>query len=236
MPRRALRGVAVLLATVSMTSPCASQAAGVSVWDTSGARPVECRAIDSANPSKASGGCMVEAKTGRPIRVRVRSMVGDLTFGNCVYPHTLRIDGSGRTANDIRKVDGPRPCNDIRPCWSKRSEPFANQPFLTWSGQIRLDARGQIHNHVDACFETCMGRFEGDVDIALEPARAIRRAVVSRDLLGGTGFELDGYWNADLGEIDVRPSAGPSAAVAPSVLLGSLGASLGLSLGGARDR
>lgn len=206
MRRLALGAVAVALVAV-LAQAATATAAGVTVWDTSKDTAARCPAIDGSNSHKAKGGCAARAKTGSPIQVLVRSMVGDLVFGKCVYPHALRIDGAGRTALDVTKVDGPRPCNDIRPCWSKEPTPFDNQPFLTWHGRLRTDPDGSLHNDVDVCLETCMGRFTGTVDMRVTRTGDRARATISNELLGMTGMELDGHWSVELPDIEIRAAA-----------------------------
>lgn len=210
MSRSVLRATAVMLAVV-FAQPATAAAADVTVRNGSGDKASECPAIDDSNPRKAKGGCIAKARTGSPIQVLVRSMVGNLVFGHCVYPHVLRIDGMGRTALDIGKVDGPRPCNDIRPCWSREPTPFDNQPFLTWKGQLRIDADGALHNDVEVCLETCMGRFMGTVDMHIQRTGDRARATLSNELLGMTGVDLDGHWNVDLDGIEIRADGDPPA-------------------------
>jgi hypothetical protein len=221
-------GAAAITLTFAFTQAVTATAADVTVWDSSKSAAAKCPEIDDSNPRKAKGGCVARAKTGSPIQVLVRSMVGDLVFGKCVYPHALRIDAAGRTALDIGKVDGPRPCNDIRPCWSKEPTPFDNQPFLTWNGQLRTDANGVLHNDVDVCLETCMGRFTGTVDMRMERTADRARATISNELLGMTGMELDGYWNVELPGIEIRSGSDQEA---PAVDESSSGLSALLSAG-----
>lgn len=195
--RHALRSVVACL--VLMAAPAMADGA-VTVWDTSGKRPQPCPAVDADDPRALSGGCLVEMHTGA-ITILIRSVVGDVEFGTCLYEHDMRIDGSGRTYLEGIKGGGPSPCNDMGAC--------DHEDELPWHGQIEAAPNGRLTHVVDACFDTCMGQFIGELELGLKRVGGRWQQNADRGVLvGDSGYQLDGIWDMEQRHIDIRPSGG----------------------------
>jgi hypothetical protein len=210
-----LRSLTLLLLLLLAAAPLASPATGlaatggaVTVWDTSGGAPKRCTAIDTSDPQgDFEGGCVVDMH-GQGIDTTVRTVVGDMRFGSCTYEHNLRIDGSGRTLVEGMQPGGPRPCNDMGACYHEEVEP--------WEGQIEVDRDGRLIHVVAACFDTCMGQFEGEMTFHLRRSGGVWRQRASEEQAGSSGYVLDGSWEMEQRSIDIRPAG----AAAPARMSG----------------
>ena len=190
---------AVLAATLlGVAAPAA--AAKVTVLDTSGARPKPCPAIDAGDPAKPSGGCAIETAGVGDVEIVIRTVVGDMLFGDCSYDLDMRVDGTGRTYIPSPTVGGPSPCNDMNSCYHEDQRP--------WSGQIEAGAGGRLTHVVDACFDTCMGQFRGKLRLGLERVDGRWTQTADRALTGDSGYQLDGRWKLQPCTFDIR-TAGP---------------------------
>jgi hypothetical protein len=188
--------VVVFLAAGASAS--AATGGSVTVWDTSGERRVACPPIEAAKPRAPRGGCVVETNS-RPIDIVIRSVVGDMEFGTCVYDFDLRVDGSGLTYLENIVAAGPSPCNDMKACDNDHPKP--------WRGQIEAGQDGRLTHVVDACFDTCMGQFVGKLELDLERVGGRWALLADRALVGGSGYRLDGGWDMEGGGIDFDAGA-----------------------------
>lgn len=198
--RRIALFAAGLAAAAGLLLPAAPAQAegGVTVWDTSGKRPAPCPAIDDSNLRKLRGGCLVDMDSSG-FDIVVRSIVGDMVFATCEYWHDLRVDGSGRTYLESIDPGGPYPCNDLNACDHK--------DVLPWRGRIEAAADGRLTHVVDACFDTCMGQFAGELRLELKQVEGRWVQTADRALVGDTGYQLDGGdWTMLQRGLDIRPS------------------------------
>jgi hypothetical protein len=142
------------------------------------------------------GGCELRA-TGRDVELGLMAVVGPVFFGSCYFDFTLSVDGSGRTLISDVFVYGTSPCTDGQGCVAG---PVAtgDRAALPWPGRLRERADGRLVNVVDACFDTCLGRFRGRLELELRHARGGWRAVASRALVGTSGWRVDGSWELDM--------------------------------------
>jgi hypothetical protein len=203
--RRALALVVAALAVMA-TSPAMSAAAdgAVTVWKASGEHPAPCPAIDASDPSHPRGGCFVEMHT-RDIAIVIRSVVGDMQFGTCSYEHDMRVDGQGRTYLDGISAGGPNPCNDMNACYHEDAKP--------WRGRIEAGPDGRLTHVIDACLDTCMGQFVGQLRLSLKRIGGRWEQTADHALVGDSGYQIDGSWYMER-DVDIRPadSAGGEAA------------------------
>jgi hypothetical protein len=190
--RRAMLTVLAIAATLAVTLPDGGSArdaegkaksTGDDVAGRGGCPPIR---IAEDYPEDIEGGCELSA-TGRGIDLVVKTMVGEMRFGTCDVNYTVRAESSGRTVVHQIQVRGDTPCNDADAC-------FTDESFLPWHGRIVEDGRGNLRHELDACFDTCMGRFEGKLVLPLtRDARGWRADATTADL-GTSGLELDGRW------------------------------------------
>lgn len=187
----------------------AAAAGAVTAWDTSGKRPRPCPAIDASNPRRPRGGCLVEMDS-HDLEIVVRSVVGDMQFGTaCLYSHDMRVDGQGRTYLEGMDGGGPSPCNDTDACDHEDIRPMR--------GRIEAAPDGRLTHVVDACFDTCMGQFVGELRLGLKKVEGRWVETADRALVGDTGYQIDGDWSMGQRDLDIRParsSAGGEAAEA----------------------
>jgi hypothetical protein len=179
-----------------------------------GADRVPCPAV-RADGLSATGGCAVDARGGR-VSFRVLSAVGVIEFANCRVAHTIYMDRGGRTLVDDFAVHGQQPCSDIDACWKgddrEQSYPWKGRLIRYGGGSIRAGG-GDLRHDVQACFDTCMGRFEGIVSISLDPTARdwskpdlprSRRATAPGRTLGSSGLQLDAAWTIDMYDVDIK--------------------------------
>lgn len=200
------RAAVVLAAILTLSGALATVAnAEVAVWDVAGSERARCPDIDVSDPKRPRGGCVVPVR-GHGMTVTVRTLVGDIDFATCDYPHDLRVDGSGQTYMEDVYFNGPPPCNDMRPCM--KDDP------LPWRGRLEDAGDGRIEHVVDACFDTCMGVFRGELRLDFRQRRDFfsgRRFWLERasaELLGDSGLGLDGSWQLRSKTIDVTVGDG----------------------------
>lgn len=193
--RRGLLCLAVLAASLVVAAPAAAK---VTVWDTSGPRPAPCPAIDVSDPKQPRGGCVVETVATGDVEIVIRTVVGDMLFGDCSYDLDMRVDGSGRTYLQEVAVGGPSPCNDMNSCDRRNPKP--------WRGQIEAGPGGRLTHVLDACFDTCMGQFAGELRLDLKRVGGRWVQTADRAVTGDSGYQLDGRWRLAPSDLDIRPS------------------------------
>jgi hypothetical protein len=169
----------------------------VAVWNVARARPAPCPPIDRTYPTMPIGGCKVAVESG-PVAVTIRSAIGDMRIESCTFKLELLVDASGATMADGIRVSGDSPCNDLGACDYKEPRP--------WRGRIERGEDGRLHHVLDACFDTCFGRFVGELTLSLERiAPGVWRQRADRALVGRSGYQLDGAWRVGRGGVDFRP-------------------------------
>lgn len=196
--RRRSSVVLALLGAVLLAAAGARPAAAedVRVFDTSGPRPVPCPPVDVSNPREPRGGCGTDV-VPEGTEIVVRSVIGDMLFGTCSYGLDMLVDASGRTHVVNIAVGGPNPCNDMNACYHEDIRP--------WRGQIEAGPDGRLTHVIQACFDTCMGQFVGELRLGLERDGDGWRQTADQAQVGDTGYQLDGYWRVTEGDIDIRP-------------------------------
>lgn len=196
---RWLLGLLTALIIVLATAPLAHGVAanGVTVWKAGGAEREPCPDIE-VRGGKVRGGCVVSLASGVTVDIAVRSMVGDMKFGTCSVNHEMRVDSRGNTRIDVLAIEGPNPCNDGGLCYRKNERP--------WTGKIQAAPGGQLAHVIDACLDTCMGQFAGELRLGLSRVDGSWVETADRALVGDSGYRLDGEWKIGGPKIDIVPS------------------------------
>jgi hypothetical protein len=208
----------LLVLLIALTAmPASAQGAdaapggGVRVSDGAGARQAPCPAIDASDPLAPQGGCKVDMAS-RDVAIVIRTVVGDMHFGTCSYEHDMLVDGAGRTYLVGITSGGPNPCNDMGVCDHENAKP--------WRGRIESGPDGRLAHVVDACFDTCMGQFVGEMRLGLERVDGRWVQTADRALAGDSGYQIDGGWDVTEGDLDIRPSGSASGEAAGAWLTG----------------
>lgn len=130
----------------------------------------------------------------------IRTLAGELPFARCLYNYDLQVDGSGRTRMSGIISAGENPCNDVRPCKN------ATRPgWAPWEGRIVREPDGGLLHRVDACIDTCLGQFKGQLVMRLDKRGRAWRASVRRDFVGTSGFVLEGgEWDWRIPGLELR--------------------------------
>jgi hypothetical protein len=115
----------------------------------------------------------------------VLSAVQELTFSRCVVEFELLVDGAGRVKVHHLSMLGQRPCNDLDACFVRGFMAPA------WDGAIESGRGGPVLR-LDACLDTCLGRFRGPLEMPLRRERGRLWLDGSRARVGSSGWTLDG--------------------------------------------
>jgi len=167
-----------------------------------------CPAVEISG-RRVTGGCRVEAREA-PGRFAALTLLGDHGLAECLVSFELRIGGSGElAATEVYSSDlrDPRAlssgvseaCGDVLAC--RRSVGPTGYPtpedILPWSGRL-IAFDGGLVAELDACFDTCMGRFEGPLSLDVTgSAERGWRIGARRAAAGESGFEVSGGWRLE---------------------------------------
>ena len=146
-----------------------------------------CPDVDPGDLTKLRGGCRTVARGD--VRFVVRTIFGTSRFAHCKIRTLLRADGEGRTWMMPLKISNNGVCGDVDFCADRAGKRQA------WAGALRrTDA---IRHRVNMCFRTCIGRFEGPVE--LDVARDGRgwRLDAVHDGVGTGAWEVHGDWTIE---------------------------------------
>ena len=118
---------------------------------------VPCGSIDDSDPTQVSGGCVGRVDSGS-IEISLSNVSGTWSLPACSIDFAIHVGSTGHNRLAGIRFDG-NSCSDISPC-SRDGDPLA------WEGQFHpLASPNQVHNHVDACLETPLGRIEGPTSV-----------------------------------------------------------------------
>jgi hypothetical protein len=152
---------------------------------------------------EARGGCVVETRAER-VRLTVLSSLGGMQFATCGVGMTLHFGPRGRVAvADVTITSLKGPCADAVACLG-RTGPDGELNRLPWIGEIHGDGDGDLRLAVDACLDTCIGRFEGRLTWSLVRAERTWRLRADRAPIGESGFVWDGEWRFRGEAVDLR--------------------------------
>jgi hypothetical protein len=200
------RALGLLIAAITVMflvgAPQAVARDGVKAFDARGGEKQPCPTLEIGGFAGTSGGCEAFATSGRA-EIVVLTMFGPLDFATCDIQFSLYVGPDGRTViRDLVAfgVELNSPCGDILPCRRDVVEK------LPWPGRI-ITAGHRYRNVADACFDTCLGRFEGRLMFDLLPSRAGGwRLRAAQAVAGASGFRIDGAWALKAGGLELRPS------------------------------
>lgn len=145
------------------------------------------------------GGCALEVSAA-DTTFEVVTMFGDHSLGECPMLLRLQIgpEGSIGIADLTLLASSGRsagPCADIDACRRRLPDGRWTDDKLAWRGRL-TSSEGRFTATVDACFDTCLGRFEGRATLRLSPTRQGGwRLRASRTTVGTSGLELSGSWD-----------------------------------------
>jgi hypothetical protein len=154
---------------------------------------------------EAHGGCKLTASSKR-ITFAVLTALGDNALARCEVMFSLFISGDGRLAVDDLAIGARNPfldgaCGDILPC-RRDTQLLTPEQKVPWGGRLVTGKNGSVVAHIDACFDTCVGRMKGRTELPLSrSARGALRLRAARSPVGLSGFEMDGTW-------ELRPPRG----------------------------
>lgn len=177
----AFAGAALLAWSLSAGSPAERTAEAVVAGPAAGAEP--CPRLVRRSPGLIEGGC--EVRVDGELALTAMTLVGPLRFARCDVEGLLRVGGDARTALSDIAIIGQQPCNDVTPC-------FGEEHTFPLEGRVVARPDGSLLHVLDACFDTCLGRFAGELELPLRRSAAGWRMDAQRAVVGLSGWELDG--------------------------------------------
>lgn len=186
MRRRLALLVLVASAVAAGTVPHVVNAAPVKVTDAKTGQP--CSKIVVESPVVATGGCELRTIAGG-IDMAIVSPLSHFVFATCGLGYNIRIDGSGKTLLETVRVFGLSPCFDVEACFPGSRE--TKQYTYRWKGRIRA-VGDRLEHIIDACMDTCVGRFEGRIVTNLRRTDRGWRASTEVGSVGSSGWQMRG--------------------------------------------
>jgi len=148
----------------------------------------------------AQGGCVLEAEG--TFQFTVLHAFGDRLYASCDLNLLLQIDGQGKfIVTSVGSARGVEPagdtCGDIYMCGNGDGE------SALWRGRVVSTRGGMRARVVNACFDTCLGRFAGPVSAPLSSLSGEKiRLKLRLAALGTSGLALSGHWDLKRGGRD----------------------------------
>lgn len=187
--------MAALIVFVGAAFFCTSAIAadGVRVWDSAARPPRPCPEVQMIT-GLPGGSCVVRAVASMDLKVA--TAIAQFPFATCSIEYNVRIDRTGRTLVSELEFDGKSPCPDIRPCFPDPVYVLSESLGPPWKGRIVKTGEGRYEHRVDACVDSCLGRFEGKLVLRLERQGVGWRALTQRGgPVGLSGLSLGtGSW------------------------------------------
>lgn len=163
--------------------------------------PSPCPPLRATDAGELRGGCVVRASS-TTVEMSVLSVVEELPFGSCYFSYDLRIDARGRVALTDLAIGGASPCNDAPPCFEERTI-AKDVSFPPWRGRLVARDGEALDIVVDACLDTCMGRFAGLLEIRMDLTDGGSTAWAANASIGDSGWRLNGSWGLDADHIAI---------------------------------
>lgn len=113
-----------------------------------------CGRVSASDRARVRGGCLGRIRGGR-LDLSVATVAGSLPLATCDIAARVHVDARGRNWIDSIEISGRR-CSGIRSC-------ARGGRGRTWAGQFHRNIPGQVHDHVDVCLETPLGRVAGAI-------------------------------------------------------------------------
>lgn len=217
--RAAIGGVALLTAwsLIAATAHAPASGAGaletepLEAFDASRGAPRPCAPVELGGRFVA-GGCRAVA-TAFETPLSIRTPFGKTSFGDCTTTLDVTIGRDARIWLDNIRIGGPSPCNDIRPCappavLARMDDPYDDLPLAKaypWRGRLTSAAGdAAFRGEVVVCFDTCVGRYEGPVEIRIERKAAGWRMRADDAGVGDGGLTIDGDWSLGPAKLELR--------------------------------
>lgn len=146
-----------------------------------------CPALSDQEFPQVSGGCEVHAASSIPAQLAVLTPLGYFAFEKCSISYRVLADRAGRTWTDTFDATGhpDSACGDVNACFDK------DGTLVPWKGRLRSDGEGGFIHRMNACVNTCVGSFTGDLVIRMRPqGKGWRAEPVNGG--GQTGFRFAG--------------------------------------------
>ncbi len=185
--------VAALLWTLALAAMSASATGAPSqtkVIDESRPAPRPCSQIRNVTPYYLKGGCILE-EVGWGVDAYVLTAIGEIKLAHCDLFIDIHVDGDGRAMVDGFGGAGGT-CDRLNVCFSGANR-LARVPF---NGRLYRDRAGELHQHIDMCLDTTIGRFRGGFDIPLQDDyEGVWRSKRGISIpVGSSGMRLVGKW------------------------------------------
>jgi hypothetical protein len=164
-------------------------------------RRIDCPPVDTSILPTVTGGCSVEF-TGRRLTLWAGTVAGAFPFTDCSAKYTAQIARDGEMWIDDFSIRGDRGCSDALPCSVQPGDPSA--PVMPWAGRIYARPDGDFGAKLQICFATCVGQFEGRLELDV-PQRGRRWR--GRSDASTSGLDVQGAWRS-AAQLEVSAPAG----------------------------
>jgi hypothetical protein len=164
----------------------------IRAYDALGGAGRPCTPLRYVGAALVRGGCELVVR-GAPARITVATMVGPVPFRACTLEFRLHLGTRGRAALTDQRIYGQSPCNDALACDDPRRP--AKDLRLPWTGAVDHRATGSTRGYIlrtAVCLDTCLGRFEGPLDLNLTSHKGAWRLEARGATVGDTGWGFDG--------------------------------------------
>jgi hypothetical protein len=131
-------------------------------------------------------------------------------FGDCTVGFDLSIRADGHAIADRVTIGGRSPCNDIRPCVPDallRRRPYPGLGFpltaaLPWPGRLAPSSGNRFRGWIDACFDTCIGRYAGRLPVDLKRVGGEWALIARKAGVGDGVLQIDVQWEMAPGRLE----------------------------------
>jgi hypothetical protein len=128
-----------------------------------------------------------------------------MPFGNCIFTFDLSLAADGRLWLDDVRVGGTSPCNDTWACSPTDAPGWADDVHFRpqrasrypWEGRLEMRGEHGARGYVRACLDTCLGRFEGrmEIEVLRKGGSWVMRARPTG--VGASGLAIAGEWSLE---------------------------------------
>lgn len=196
------RGLLLVLAVAGMGAvpSGAAERAEVTVAAVQAGERVPCGEVQIRGLS-LEGGCELWTSEAE-VELQTLNLFGDHDFATCSLAFRMHVGGNGELGvADVSINASPGPagaaCGDILACRRSFEGEESWEEKLPWRGRIVADGDGALTAEIDACFDTCAGRFEGVTRLTVVDGPRGLRLGTRRAALGLSGLEIGGRWGLE---------------------------------------
>lgn len=201
--RAALLGCLLAVVATWPVESADTPRAAIQVSQTGASRGEPCPPIDATGGRFVRGGCRGVANA-YATTLNVRTAFGRMKFGDCTTNFDMTFGADGEIWLDKLMLSGARPCGDVRPCappsvLALREDGVGPPPMdkvPPWRGRVlAVDGGDVVSARFRFCIDTCLGRYDGDLDVRLTKRDGRWRMRAESAGLRGSGLEVDGEWD-----------------------------------------